>query len=116
MGNIFVRLHEAAVRSVEHHPNAIVRVMPYILEAALYFWIAYTFWRGLVDQYTRITGNTPAPQQKPPGAPGFTPPEATMPDGTRVRAVATRDWQIAAWEPIPDARDAKVMSKTTQLQ
>jgi hypothetical protein len=110
MGNLFALLHEAAVHSVEHHPNAIVRAMPYILEAAFWLWVAYTFWVGLRWQYERISGNTPAPQQKTPGQPGFEAPEATMPDGTRVRAVATRDWQIAAWEPIPDARDARVMA------
>jgi hypothetical protein len=113
MGNLFARLHEAAVHSVEHHPNAIVRIMPYLIEAAIYIWLAATFWLGLRWQYERITGNTPAADQKTPGQPGFTPPEATMPDGTRVRAVATRDWQIAAWEPIPDARDAKVMAGRT---
>ena len=108
------RIHAVLVGSVAQHPSAIVRAMPYLLEAAFWVWVAATFWWGLRWQYERITGNTPAPQQKTPGAPGFTPPEATMPDGTRVRAVATRDWQIAAWEPIPDARDAKVMTKLVQ--
>lgn len=99
MDSLLSRIHAVLVRSVENHPNAIVRVMPYFVEAGLWVWVAATFWLGLRWQYERITGNTPVAQHKNPGQPGFEPPTQTLPDGSMVRAEANADWTIRAWVP-----------------
>jgi hypothetical protein len=99
MDSILARIHATLVGSVAQHPNAIVRVMPYWIEAAFWVWVAATFWIGLRWQYERITGNTTEKPKQMPGAPGFEPPTQQLPDGSMVRAEANADWTIRAWVP-----------------
>lgn len=96
---LLARIHATMVHSVEHHPNAIVRAMPYMIEAGIYVWVAWTFWVGLRYQYERIVGNTLEQPKQMPGAPGFEPPTQQLPDGSMVRAEANPDWSIRAWVP-----------------
>lgn len=112
MDPFFSRIHAVLVGSVATNPSAIVRAMPYVVEAAFWTWIGWTFWLGLRAQWLSITKNTTPPELKMPGMRGFEVPTAVMPDGTKVRARATPDWRIAAWEPVEERppSDPKVMN------
>jgi hypothetical protein len=84
--------------------------MPYALEAVFLTYFMFTLWLGLRVQrawWLRITGAGPE-LPKQPGAVDFAAP-TTLIDGRPHRARAAPDFSIAAWEPIPDARDAKVV-------
>jgi hypothetical protein len=99
MDAIFARIHVMLVGMSAHSQSDIVRAMPYLLEAAVWSWVAVTFWLGIRVQLRGIGVNTPEQPTQKPGTLGFEPPTQQLPDGSMVRAEANADWTIRAWVP-----------------